>query len=298
MYLFNSCAPSHNSSTLANWKAHFQAIHDGITGIGWVQTSDTGQTDITSEVSVPTVAGKYKVYRADDALQSVLPLFFRLDLYATTVPALAITFGTQTDGAGLISRNNMPALPFYQTVTTALYHNMFTGDEGNIAFAMSLDTYPNPSQTANNGATNMFMMIERGKNYLGDDVGDFASFLCCCASSSMNPCYGVVGKNLSHTYRVNSKFPCLFPSDELGTGGISYYGKSIGFSPYIPWTGRSEYPSKLLAFSRFNETASMSSVSLKLYGQTVPYRVAQNAGRSTFYMAATGGPVNFLLREE
>lgn len=89
-------------------RAWAQKVHDALAAVGMVQTSDTGQINL-STVTAPAAAGTsagYEIWRFNDALQATAPVFFKLEYgsgTAATNPQLWITVGKGTDGAGNIT---------------------------------------------------------------------------------------------------------------------------------------------------------------------------------------------------
>lgn len=71
------------------------------------KTTDTGQIDFATALRpAVNVAAGYDMYRFSDALQATRPIFIKVE-YGTstsaTVPAMSITVGTSTNGAGTIN---------------------------------------------------------------------------------------------------------------------------------------------------------------------------------------------------
>ena len=64
----------------ATFQAWATGIDDQIKDMGWVQTSDTGQVDVTT-VARPAAGAYagYRIYRMDDSLQSTSPVFLKLE---------------------------------------------------------------------------------------------------------------------------------------------------------------------------------------------------------------------------
>src|SRR3954447_6998637 len=99
-----------------------QKIRDGITGLGWVRTSDTGQIDPTTVLkpAASTPAG-YDIFRFDDALQATAPFFLKIEYglgSGTNVFGWWVTVGTGTNGAGSLI-GNVNARNLFQTGTDA-----------------------------------------------------------------------------------------------------------------------------------------------------------------------------------
>lgn len=107
---------SHDITTDAGFRAWAQAIHDTLVAVGLVQTSDTGQIDLTT-VTTPgtnnTDAG-YEIWRFNDAAQGSDPAFFRIN-YGRGAAAgrcrLQVVLGTGSNGSGTISGTTLTSAP-------------------------------------------------------------------------------------------------------------------------------------------------------------------------------------------
>jgi hypothetical protein len=138
-----SQAFSNNSD--ANFRLWGKWISDGFSAFGWVQTSDTGQINWTT-VLAPTLATTfmgYEIWRMNDTLQSTYPLFIKIEYgsaVAAATPAMAITYGTGSDGAGNLT-GVFCARTVYNAasgVTTAA-PNFASGDANRIFLLMAKD---------------------------------------------------------------------------------------------------------------------------------------------------------------
>ena len=98
-------------ATDADFRAWATAIHNQLIAVGLVQTPDTGQINLTT-VTMPSSTGVfqgYEVFRFNDTLQATLPIFVKIEYGSSNVvggstnPALAMTVGTSTNGAGTIT---------------------------------------------------------------------------------------------------------------------------------------------------------------------------------------------------
>lgn len=103
-------------TTDAEFRAFCSAVDSAITGLGLVNTSDTGQVNLSTAVlpsgtgvSGPSTTIYYKIYRFADSLQSSKPVFIRVEFYSSanlaTRPRVKFKVGTGTDGAGNLSGN-------------------------------------------------------------------------------------------------------------------------------------------------------------------------------------------------
>lgn len=97
-----------NDATFRAWVAQREAL---LAAAGLVRTADTGQIDPVTVLrpgTVNTTAG-YSMWRFDDALQGVAPVFIKFSYGtggSTSLPSNDITVGTATDGAGNITLAN------------------------------------------------------------------------------------------------------------------------------------------------------------------------------------------------
>lgn len=110
MTVVRDTTTSRTVSTGAAFKAWAKMISDALAGVGLVKTGDTGQIDLvggTFTPAVTTFAG-YEIWRFNDAAQSGDPIFFKIEYgwgNPTSRPALRITIGTGSDGAGTITNS-------------------------------------------------------------------------------------------------------------------------------------------------------------------------------------------------
>lgn len=96
-----------NLQSNADFQAFVQAIAANLAACGLTQTADTGQIDPTTVArpAVATPAG-YQMWRFNDALQATRPVFVKVEYGvggATDRPALWVTVGTGTNGAGTLT---------------------------------------------------------------------------------------------------------------------------------------------------------------------------------------------------
>lgn len=95
-------------TTNAEFRAWGLAVSTALGAIGLTQTSDTGQINWTT-VATPAGASAsqgYEIWRFNDTLQATKPLFFKIEYGsggAATSPAIWMTVGAGSDGAGTIT---------------------------------------------------------------------------------------------------------------------------------------------------------------------------------------------------
>lgn len=103
---------------LPSWKTLCQELSDKMVACGLIQTSDTGQLNISGVSAVGddgTFAG-FRIYSFDDSLQATAPIFIRVDfgwgmegMYTyprslrSKTPRIKMTVGTGTNGAGTLT---------------------------------------------------------------------------------------------------------------------------------------------------------------------------------------------------
>jgi hypothetical protein len=88
----------------ATFRTWAQGVDAQLKACGMVQTSDTGQVDLSTAIrpASSSYAG-YRIYRFDDSLQATHPVFMKLEYGVATVqdrPAFRIQTATATNGAG------------------------------------------------------------------------------------------------------------------------------------------------------------------------------------------------------
>lgn len=85
-----------------------KALSDALTEVGFLKTTDTGQVDWTGTITVPgaNTFGYYEIRKFNDSLSATLPMFMKIEFGtagSSTSPAIAVTVGTASDGAGNIT---------------------------------------------------------------------------------------------------------------------------------------------------------------------------------------------------
>lgn len=159
----NYTAATMDQSTDAAFRAWGAAFNAMLAAAGLVQTSDTGQinwTTVTRPGTGPNAAG-YEIWRFNDALQSTAPIYIKIEYGCgtnSTIPAMWITVGTSTNGAGTIPD------PVHTTRTqTHISATPYTGTHGRWAchaagFLGVAFHYSQSVATPNSGAHFAFMV--------------------------------------------------------------------------------------------------------------------------------------------
>ena len=161
-------AASVSTTTYMRAFAHF--IVDQLSAWGWVQTADTGQTatdSLPAEANTNTVGG-YQIWRMGDALQATAPVFLKIEFGSSSTssaPAVWLTIGTGTDGAGNLTGQVSTRFVLGTTVNSTTAQTCYaSGATNRCAFAMFMGI-----QTA---TYSLFFSIERSKDASGSDTGD------------------------------------------------------------------------------------------------------------------------------
>jgi hypothetical protein len=173
----SSLTAAPTQSTDAEFRTWCQAVHDSLAAVGMVQTSDTGQINL-STVTKPgagsTVAG-YEIWRFNDALQSSYPVYIRLEYgsgSSATNPRLGGRVGTATNGVGdlTVSGAYMNAVKngyTSMTASTTARNIWASGDSGRLA----LIVWPG-ADTGTQSFTHFELYIERTKDNTGTATSD------------------------------------------------------------------------------------------------------------------------------
>ncbi len=177
-----------DSGTDAAFRAWGGGISAAIAGLGLVQTADTGQVNWTTVVkpaSIGTFAG-YEIWRFADSLQASAPVYFKLEYGGNNsnaaYPAVRLTVGTGSDGAGTITGTYFPGVA---ASTGAVSVALFTGSWTSLAAtstvyvnggtnALCLLLWPSFTSSASSGA---FFVLERTHDFDGADNADGYSLL-------------------------------------------------------------------------------------------------------------------------
>lgn len=212
---------------------------------GLVQTSDTGQINLSTVLfptSTNTFSG-YQMFRFNDALQSTLPIFLKINYYrggTGNAIRLDITTGTVTNGAGTLS-GQLSTLQSVSIAGSVTVQTCYTsGDGSRFATAWGLPY-------VSSGSAGVFILIERLRDANGANTAD-GFFLLCNQGSTLSggsamtshevvPASGVI-------IQTNGLIPCWpWMGSSLSTGGNLYMTALSPFSNQLhnPCTGLMKY---------------------------------------------------------
>lgn len=230
-HTFQSAPDISSDAAFRKWA---QGIHDSFITCGWAQTDDTGQLDIgAAEVpeTLSTAAG-YLMYRLDDDLQGVAPVFVKFEPgrggHATVnVLGAWFTVGQSTDGSGavediLLPRHQSGAPGNAVLGATTEYPSYASGDGSSLCLAMWPMSGANPI---------LFFILERSRNANGEPtadgflVGASAATVAQSANGASSSVVRVIGNGGSTNTQcaednfLNIRFPATVNGATLDLGG-------------------------------------------------------------------------------
>lgn len=205
------------------WSAGIAA---NLIAAGWVQTSDTGQATLASLpafVVVGTAYG-YQIFRMADALQSTAPVFLKIEYGCNIqyVPAVWISVGTGTNGAGTLTGQVSPRVVAYGSTysgTASTQYCYFSGTTSSFQAHMFNGAPSNNSWIFN---------IERSKDAAGADNSE--GVILQTISASVNHLQYFLPFT-GNVYTLNQNIVILAPT---GLSSLSV-GNDITFLPAIPY---------------------------------------------------------------
>lgn len=160
----------------ANFRTWVAEIIAQLLAVGLTQTTDTGQIN-TATVNKPgtsTSAG-YAIFKFNDTLQSTSPVFFKLEFgtgSATANPAIWVTIGTGSSGAGAINgvvgtrRGAFYDTNPLSTVTTYVSRFVYNATHGFFGMAWKIGSSSGPGYAMGG------IMIGRSNDNTGAATGD------------------------------------------------------------------------------------------------------------------------------
>ena len=231
----------------ADFRLWGQSVSTGIQNAGFTATSDTGQIN-WSTVSAPgganTKAG-YEVYKFADTLAGSHPLYFRVDYGSAGVastPALWLTVGTGSDGAGNITNTGGTVFGPQQiiantnTASTA-YQGYYSGANSGSRGRLAIAVFAGTAATNATGSYGMYFGIERGKDVNGNDVGTLAYIFCAgSGSSNLTEAWAVFMPGVTQP-TIETSLAVILPK----TATSMIQGANVGISAPIPLNPAPQY---------------------------------------------------------
>lgn len=260
-------------NTLAQYNAYFSAVRAAILSFGWVQTSDTGQVDFTTNAAFPAIGTHYQLFRPADALQSTAPFILRIGYgNSASIVQMTVQLGSETDGAGNFINNFTAPISLTNGTSGSATAMTSYGAGDTDRFWLALNATVTATGVASGNM--MFLSFERSKDSLGDNTGDFATIFCSGASAT-----GLRQVSLHQEYGPTQ-------GDNAWVAPMPYNSLNLGFNgaggtvPVFPFLGRVENPSKDMGLCKFGDFAHGSIITCESYNLNRSYRVFDGGASS------------------
>lgn len=225
----------------ADYRTFCQGAHNALVSIGTlVQTADTGQLNLSTVTrpSIGTYAG-YEIFRFNDALQATVPIFVKVEYgssaTAVTIPALGVTCGSGTDGAGNLTFAG-PRIyggPGQATSWPRQWKPLLACGNPS-GFALSLNIDP----TGSGNSYDAFLSVERTRDANGIATSD--GWINCGGASG-----GSVGTGGISVHRAGVAGTALGGTGNTGpialTRGVTGLGTDVAIAQMIYWVGKPVY---------------------------------------------------------
>jgi hypothetical protein len=272
----------------ATWVTFASAVSAALTAAGFSQTTDTGQVTWASQTRVSATLGTYyEIRKFTDAAQSTNPFFIRIDYFVvSSVPEIAITVGTATNGAGTINANASQRITVFDHQSTSTFQGYLRYDTSSIQLAFG------QSATVTDTACGSFFSISRTVDSTGayNSTGVNIIVSCSAVSSSMKCQFtGSTGPNpASATQGCTCAIPNL-----TSTATNTTFGFNWGLFPVYPNTGPLGNPD-LSAFFFSNlvlAKGNLMEIVIPMYGTNHTYIGLMNLATTT---TAGGGSTDTL----
>lgn len=287
----------------ATYRAWVNAIHTQVTALGWVQTADTGQLNLSTgtRAATATSGGNYLIYRTNDGNT---PIYVKLSFTgtATTLPCIGMQVGLGTDGAGNITGTQATEL-WYQGNNTAsdtvARTCVISGDTGRLGLAINLN--------ATSVQNSRVYVVERARDASGAVLTD-GSFVACVlggtstsfrAPSDSTTRWGyaqyVPASGGTPPYEING-FCALVTN---AAAGSSSYGGNAAACTWVPFAGGGKNPA--IAFhvcAPADAPARDTTTSITVYGTArTYYSLGPNFPQSAAMLGATAATRLLILYE-
>lgn len=249
------------SATDADFRNWIAAIIAGITGVGWVQTGDTGQVN-TATVTVGAVANTergYAMFRTNDGVSNI---YLRLGFTSGGTgnlgrPRMNIQVGTGTNGAGTLTgfvTGVVTPSNFVQSPAQTCY---FSGTTSRLCVLM---WHESGFQDATNGT--WLISIERSRDASGNDtaVGFYVVVAYSVASGAvMSNFLTFAGPASGQESLIHGPFT---------VAATTVIGTTVAVFPCYPIFGAAQNPSLNLVSFRSGDITPDTVFTFTMYGAT------------------------------
>jgi hypothetical protein len=293
-------ATAFTNSSDANFRLWADFISDVFAAAGWVQTSDTGQINLTTVTAPGATNTKrgYQIWRMDDTLQATAPVYLRIDYGsssgAATQPGIWLTIGTGSDGAGAITGTifngtSTTAPTITSAGDTTSRNNYGSGSTNRVMVALHTMA----------GSAGTSFGIERTKDSSGNDTAT-GLLIWMQHSSSIAftfPAAWSTAATFNNTHQnvlMYMPFSGTQPPTITGLAYIlananpSVFGSDVGFGVPVPLATIAKQPGINIAMCRTSDVLLEASVAVTAYGASVTYlrtalqpRIANSGSNTT-----------------
>lgn len=252
----------------ATWVTFASAVSSALTTAGFIKTSDTGQVTWASQTRASATLGVYyEIRKFTDAAQGSNPFFVRIDYYVTSsVPLIAITVGTGTNGAGTINANASQVITVFDHQTTSTFSGYLRYDTSSIQLAFG------QSASVTDTACGSFFSISRTVDTTGAYNATGVNILVACspvASTMKTQFVSASGNNpASATQAPVTNFPALSSSTTT-----TIFGANWGLFPAYPNTGPlgNPDPSAFFFSNQVLAKGNLQQITISMYGTNHNY---------------------------
>ena len=255
----------YGGTTIAAFNNWAGALMAALSAAGWVQTSDTGQTNFSTTTTLPTGSGTYQVWKMADSLASSFPVYMRIDAsHSNNQPTLQFQLGTGSNGAGTLSNATITNSGSTGTSdnTTTTYPCYFSGTTSSFRACF----YP----TTNN---EMAFAVERSKN---SDGSDSSKFVVMFNNFNGNNRLWILPNPTIAQPDGTSMTSMPFPDTNATSLMV---GNEIGVMPIIPVFGIVGSPMMGVAIGKMNDFQNQQQFTMTAFGASHNY-IAMNPGSS------------------
>lgn len=279
----------------ATWRTFAAAVGTALQAVGFIATSDTGQVTWSAQTRAGATLGvNYEVRKFTDAAQGTNPFFIRIDYYVTSsVPLIAITVGTGTNGAGSINANASPVIVIFDRQSTSSFTGLVRYDTSSIQIAFG------QSISVTDTACGSFCSISRTVDTTGAYNATGVNILVACspvAAAMKAQFVSAAGNNpAAATQAPVTNFPALTASATNTVFGVNW-----GLFPAFPNTGPLGNPdlSALFFSSKVLASGGLQQITVQFYGTGHSYIGLTNLSATQTVSGSTADTIGIYMRWE
>jgi hypothetical protein len=261
------------SDTDANFRLWGKAISDALLACGLTKASDTGQIDWATVLkpAAGSTAQGYEIWRFSDALQATAPVFIKIEYGSSsgaTIPAIWVTVGTGTNGAGTLTGQVGARHNIRVSSSSSTLANIYVSAASN---RVSVALWPGLSNAG------IFFSLERVRDNTGTETGDIFYV----GGSSPT---GTMSQYIPQTGAVPAQVAAVLPAQ---SGATLVYGTSVGTLPVYPLRGQLHPPATNILGYMAADVTALTTFSVTGYGVSRTYLPLGNLNSYGFQSANT-----------